>query len=69
MIKGFYGDPDEFQASSFHDEADATMVSQRSPRLEPRQIRKKRGPDMDHEVRPKRRVSIEFSGTRFFLEK
>ena len=69
MIRDLEGDPDEFQTCRVHNEVDANEVSYRWRRVELRRTRKREDPEVSQERRPKRCVSIKFSGTQFFLEK
>jgi hypothetical protein len=70
MVRGFDGDPDEFQAANVHsDTQGSSRPESRHVRLDQPESREPSEPRLLPEVREQRRFSFSFSGREFFLEK
>ena len=69
MVRGFDGDPDEFQAANVHSEPGGAKVSPCHARSETVACREQSKPGPIRDGRRRRRVSVSLPGRDFFLEK
>jgi hypothetical protein len=65
----WHGDPDEFESTRVRDDGALRRIAFESARDRAKEIPRRIDPRWMPEPRKGRRVSIDFSGKRFFLEK
>ena len=65
----WHGDPDEFESTKVRDDGAMKRIALESVRGRAKEIPRRIDPRGMPEPRKERRISIDFSGKRFFLEK